>query len=439
MGDWGNGARGWVEQLDENWKAMRVVGHIAIATLLLMAMPSVRLAAQVSITTQEIDGRVQGGDTKNRRNLIQVAVPLLSVAPDSRASGMGDVGVASDPDVNSQHWNLSKYALIDKKWGISLSYIPWLRKLTKDINLAYLAGYYRIDKWQAVSGSLRYFSMGQMNFTDEQGQPISTHNPNEFALDVGYSRKFIEGFSGGVGFRFIRSDLTGGVAQANQTSKAGMSFATDVTLYYEKGLEVGHLPAEMAFGAAFTNIGSRLSYNGVHRYFIPATMRLGGRFSISIDDYNRLSGMLDASKLLVPTPPLYNADGTIAKGKNPDVGVAQGVFQSFADAPGGSLEEFHEVYWGAGLEYWYSELFALRFGYFYEHESKGGRQYFTIGAGVSYNVFTLDASYLIPTAGFNSPMANTVRFSLMVNFNEPAKKGKVKGNVPQVEGEEEAY
>ena len=149
--------------------------------------------------------------------------------------------------------------------------------------------------------------------------------------------------------------------------------------------------------------------------------------------------MLDASKLLVPTPPLYNADGTIAKGKNPDVGVAQGVFQSFADAPGGSLEEFHEVYWGTGIEYWYSELFALRFGYFYEHESKGGRQYFTIGAGVSYNVFTLDASYLIPTAGFNSPMANTVRFSLMVNFNEPAKKGKVKGNVPQVEGEEEAY
>lgn len=415
---------------------MRVAKSIALLVVMLVGMSAVRLAAQVSVSTQEIDGRTNGDGAGQRRNLIQVAVPLLSVAPDSRAAGMGDVGAASEPDVNSQHWNLSKYALIDKKWGISLSYIPWLRRLTKDINLAYLAGYYRIDKWQAVSASLRYFSMGQMNFTDEQGQPISTHNPNEFAIDVGYSRKFIDGFSGGVGFRFIRSDLTGGVAQANQTSKAGMSYAADVTLYYEKGLTVAQLPAEMAFGAAFTNIGSRMSYNGVHKYFIPITMRLGGRFSVSLDDYNMVSGMVDASKLLVPTPPLYNSDRTIAKGKNPDVGVAQGVFQSFADAPGGSLEEFHEVYWGAGVEYWYNRLFALRFGYFYEHQSKGGRQYFTIGAGVSYNVFTLDAAYLIPTAGFNSPMANTMRFSLMVNFNEPAKKSKAKLGASKMEKEE---
>lgn len=407
-------------------------------SILLLAMATLRGVAQVSITTQEIDGRVSR-DVEKKRNLIQVAVPLLSVAPDSRAAGMGDVGAASEPDVNSQHWNLSKYALIDKKWGISLSYIPWLRKLTKDINLAYLSGYYRIDQWQAVSASLRYFSMGQMHFTDEQGQSISSHNPNEFAIDVGYSRKFMEGFSGGVGFRFIYSDLTGGVAQANQTSKAGMSYAADVTLYYEKGIEVGQMPAEFAFGAAFTNIGSRLSYNGTHKYFIPVTMRLGGRFSISFDDYNMLSGMLDASKLLVPTPPIYNPDRTIAKGKNPDVGVARGVFQSFADAPGGALEEFHEVYWGVGLEYWYSRLFALRTGYFYEHASKGGRQYFTVGAGVSYNVFTLDAAYLIPMAGFNSPMANTMRFSLMVNFTDARKKAKGPSSEPVAEGEEAAY
>lgn len=403
---------------------MRIARVIRFLIFLIPVVAPLRAAAQVSISTQEIDGRVSSDALNNRRNLIQVAVPLLSVAPDSRAAGMGDVGAASEPDVNSQHWNLSKYALMDKKWGISLSYIPWLRRLTKDINLAYLSGYYRIDKWQAVSASLRYFSMGQMNFTDEQGQPISTHNPNEFAIDVGYSRRFIAGFSGGVGFRFIRSDLTGGIAQANQTARAGMSYAADVTLYYEHPLTVGPLPAEMAFGAAFTNIGSRLSYNGVHKYFIPITMRLGGRFTVAFDEYNLLSGMVDASKLLVPTPPLYNPDGSIAKGKNPDVGVTKGVFQSFADAPGGSLEEFREVYWGAGVEYWYNRLFALRLGYFYEHMSKGGRQYFTIGAGVTYNVFTLDAAYLIPTAGFNSPMANTMRFSLMVNFNEPAKKAK---------------
>lgn len=415
---------------------MRIARRIVLVGSLLLLFPSLRLAAQVSITTQEIDGRISKDALNKRRNLIQVAVPLMSIAPDSRAAGMGDVGAASEPDANSQHWNLAKYALIDKKWGLSLSYIPWLRNLTKDINLAYLAGYYRIDRWQAVSASLRYFSMGQMNFTDEQGQPISSHNPNEFAIDVGYSRKFIEGFSGGVGFRFIRSDLTGGVAQANQTSKAGMSYAADVTLYYEKPLAVGQMPAEMAFGAAFTNIGSRLSYNGVHKYFIPVTMRLGGRFSVAFDDYNLVSGMVDASKLLVPTPPLYNPDGSIAKGKNPDVGVAQGIFQSFADAPGGALEEFREVYWGAGVEYWYNRLFALRLGYFYEHMSKGGRQYFTLGAGVTYNVFTLDAAYLIPTAGFNSPMANTMRFSLMVNFNEPAKKGRKQLRESTVVGEQ---
>lgn len=416
---------------------MRIARSVkVIVVLLLLGGVVVPMHAQVSITTQEIDGRVGSDALNKRRNLIQVAVPLLSIAPDSRAAGMGDVGAASEPDVNSQHWNLSKYALMDKKWGISLSYIPWLRRLTKDINLAYLAGYYRIDKWQAVSASLRYFSMGQMNFTDEQGRPISTHNPNEFAIDVGYSRKFMNGFSGGVGFRFIRSDLTGGVAQANQMSKAGISYAADVTLYYEKPLAVGPLPGEVAFGAAFTNIGSRLSYNGVRNYFIPVTMRLGGRFTLSFDEYNLVSGMLEASKLLVPTPPVYNTNGSIAKGKNPDVGVAQGIFQSFADAPGGSLEEFHEVYWGVGCEYWYNRLFALRLGYFYEDMSKGGRQYFTLGAGVTYNVFTLDAAYLIPTAGFNSPMANTMRFSLMVNFNEPARKDKMQLRRAATDGKE---
>lgn len=383
------------------------------------------LHAQSShISIKEIDGRRDQDASSSTRNLLHPAVPLLSIAPDSRSAGMGDAGVASSPDANSQHWNLAKYAAIDKKWGVSLSYIPWLRKLTNDINLAYLAGYYRIDHMQAVSASLRYFSMGQMVFTDDQGQRLTTHNPNEFALDLGYSLKFFEGLTGGIAFRFIRSDLTGNFAQANAvgSAKAGTSYAADIALYYQKPLQIRGHKSEYAFGFTITNIGSKLSYNDVYKNFIPITMRLGGRWTSHIDAYNELSALVDASKLLIPTPPRYGSDSKIIKGMNPDVPVVSGMIQSFYDAPGGAAEEFHEVYWSAGLEYTYAKQFALRTGFFYEDQSKGGRQYFTLGAGVSYNVFTLDAAYLIPTAGFNSPMANTMRFSLMVNFAEVKKR-----------------
>ena len=366
----------------------------------------------------EIDGRsAQGGS----RNILHPAVPLLSIAPDSRSSAMGDAGVASEPDVFSQHWNSAKYALIPKQWGVAISYIPWLRKLTNEINLAYLAGYYRIDKMQTLSASLRYFSMGQMKFTDEMGNPLTTHNPNEFAIDVAYSRLFIENFGGAVAFRIIRSDLTGGVTQQNTagTSSAGMSYAADVALYYQDKLKLGGMPAEYALGLTITNIGSKLSYNDVYKNFIPITLRLGGRFSADIDQYNRLSALLDASKLLIPTPPLYDASHNIIKGYNPDVAVVSGMLQSFYDAPGGAKEEFQEIYWGGGVEYSYAKQFALRAGYFFEHEEKGGRQYFTLGAGVTYNIFGLDASSIIPSAGFNSPLANTMRFSLSVNFDQP--------------------
>ncbi len=394
---------------------------LCCAALIVAAQTAVAQSKQLGI--HEIDGRQSDGS--HYRNLLHPAVPLMAIAPDSRSAAMGDAGVASSPDVNSQHWNVAKYAQIEKRAGVSVSYIPWLRKLTNEINLAYLVGYYRIDNMQTISASLRYFSMGHMVFTNEQGVRMQTHNPNEFALDVGYSRRFAENFSGGVSFRFIRSDLTGGFTQPNATgtARAGTSYAADIALYYTNKLRLGRTPAAYALGFTITNIGSKLTYNDVYRNFIPITLRLGGRFSVDIDRYNSISGLLDLSKLLIPTPPIYR-NGKIVRGKDPNVGVVTGMVQSFYDAPEGLHEELREIYWSFGVEYWYQKLFALRTGYFYEHQMKGGRQYFTLGAGVGYNIFSLDAAYLIPMAGFNSPMANTMRFSLMVNFDPPQKKRK---------------
>ncbi|PID90538.1 MAG: hypothetical protein CSA97_02420 [Bacteroidetes bacterium] len=400
---------------------------LTLLFLLVVFVPRAGAKSQISISN--MDGRVgtEADAASGKRNLLQPAVPLLTVAPDSRAGGLGDAGVATSPDANSQHWNLAKYAMIPKKWGISISYIPWLRELTNDINLAYLVGYYKIDDLQAVSGSLRYFSLGQMVFTNEQGETLKSHHPNEFAIDVAYSRIFTEGLSGGVAFRFIRSDLTGGFSQPNSTGtvKAGTAYAADLAIYYQHPFSVKGIPSEYAIGFTLTNIGSKLSYNDEDKHFIPMNMRLGARWTSHIDQYNDLSADLELSKLLIPTPPRRDANGDIIKGKNPDVSVVMGMIQSFYDAPDGFAEEMREITWSTALEYVYAKQFAVRTGFFYEHDTKGGRKFFSIGAGITYNVFTLDAAYLIPTAGFNSPMANTMRFSLMVNFDKRKKKSKV--------------
>ena len=295
------------------WNKTWLSGLAFLGSLVLISSASF---AQTNIN--ELDGR----SAKNR-NILHPAVPLLSIAPDSRSSAMGDAGVASEPDVFSQHWNSAKYALIPKQWGVAISYIPWLRKLTNEINLAYLAGYYRIDKMQTLSASLRYFSMGQMKFTDENGNPLTTHNPNEFAFDLAYSRLFIENFGGAVAFRIIRSDLTGGVSQQNsaRTTSAGMSYAADVALYHQNKLKLGGTPADYAVGLTITNIGSKLSYNDIYKNFIPITLRIGGRFSADIDQYNRISAILDASKLLITTPPVCDPNPEIIEGYSTDVAV----------------------------------------------------------------------------------------------------------------------
>ncbi len=385
---------------------------ISILTFTLLVFSSTAINAQPDGTT-----------TTGGLNALRVAVPFLTIAPDSRSAGMGDAGAATTPDVNSVHWNPAKLAFIDKEWGASLSYTPWLRNLVNDINLSYLTAYRIIDKQQVISGSLLFFSMGQITFTDGAGNPIKNHTPNELAVDMAYSRKFSDHISGGIAFRYIRSDLTGGYFQQGQMpSKAGTAFAADISVYYEQPLVINNQKAQMAFGLNLSNIGSKMSYNdAAKKDFIPINMRLGGRFTMDMDQYNSMSFVLDANKLLVPTPPIYNTSGDIVKGKDPYVSVGQGILQSFNDAPGGMKEEVREISYALGFEYWYAKQFALRTGYFGEDKTKGNRKYYTLGASVKYNIFTLDFAYLIPVAGQNNPMANTVRFTLSFEFAKDVK------------------
>lgn len=381
----------------------------------------------LAFTVKPIYGQIDIGELTGGLNALRVGVPFLIIAPDSRAGAMGDAGVASTPDVHSQHWNPAKYAFIDKQFGVSLSYTPWLRNLINDINLSYLAGYYRLDDQQVISGTLLYFSMGDITFTNETGQTMTTHNPNEFALDAAYSRKFSDKIGGSIAFRYIRSDLTGGFSQQGQASaKAGSSVASDVSVYYQTPISFDNKDHEMALGLNISNIGNKISYNDdATKDFIPINMRLGGRFTFNMDMYNSISLLIDGNKLLVPTPPLYDPEdeGVIIAGMDPNVSVTEGIIQSFYDAPGGFKEEIHEFSIAAGVEYWYSKQFAIRAGYFDEHATKGNRKYFTIGAGLKYNVFNLDFAYLVPRAGQANPLANTVRFTLGFEF-EPSRRGK---------------
>ncbi|MBK7971643.1 MAG: type IX secretion system outer membrane channel protein PorV [Bacteroidetes bacterium] len=360
-------------------------------------------------------------------NTITTAVPFLIISPDARAGGMGDVGVSSSPDANAIHWNPSKLAFVDKKMGFSISYTPWLRKLVPDINLAYVSFYNKLKGDQTIGASLRYFSLGNITFTDNTGAELGQFNPAEFAFDIAYARKLSENFSGGIALRYINSNLTGGFQVENNATKAGNSVAADISAYYQTEMEVSKKDAIFAVGVNISNIGTKISYTetGV-KDFIPINLRLGPSLTLKLNEYNDLAFMIDFNKLLVPTPPIYNPDSVINGeqqilfGKNPDVSVASGIFNSFSDAPDGGKEELREINIAAGLEYWYDKQFAFRAGYFYEHETKGNRKYFTLGAGLKYNVFGLDFAYLIPTDQRN-PLENTLRFSLVFDFDSLKK------------------
>lgn len=363
------------------------------------------LAADPVLNGQTDDGEL---------NAIQTVVPFLTIAPDSRAGAMGDAGVATSPDIYSMHWNPAKFAFIDGKGGVGISYSPWLRNLVSDINIAYLSGYYRFDQKQVINGSLIYSSLGDVSFTDDFGNLIRDYKPNEWSFDLGYSRVFTDNLSGGIAFRFIYSNLTGGFPSGETDTKPGTSFAADVSLFYQKDLELMSKDALLAFGGNISNIGSKMTYSESQTSdFIPINMRLGTAFTMDLDQYNKITLTIDLNKLLVPTPPFYsitNPDSIIA-GKDPNVAVALAIFQSFADAPNGFKEELHEITYSYGAEYWYNNQFAIRAGYFHENESKGNRKYFTAGAGFRLSGFTIDFSYLMPLVQ-NHPLARTLRFSL---------------------------
>ena len=372
----------------------------------------------------------QSGEKGQSPNVINTAVPFLTIAPDARGGGMGDVGVSSSADATSLYWNPAKYAFIENRFGIQTSYVPWLRALVDDIGLFSLFGYYKINDKSAVASSLRYFSLGDIHFIGPNQEDWGNWNPNELAMDATYSRKFSEKISGAVSGRFIYSNLTQG--QGEVDNRAGWSVAADAAFYYRQPIELMAADGStLSVGVNISNIGRKISYTNASgaESFIPTTLRFGPSYEVDVDRYNTVAVYLDISKLLVPTPPtyaydedtgerLYNLDGTpqIEKGKNPNVSVFQGMIQSFYDAPGGFKEEMQELMWSFGAEYWYNKTFAIRGGYFYEHKYKGNRQYLGLGASIRYSMFDLGFSYIVPTNGQVSPQDNTLRFTLSINF-----------------------
>jgi hypothetical protein len=377
------------------------------------------------------------GDVLGQKvNTITTAVPFLMIAPDARAGAMGDAGVSSKPDANSMHWNPAKFAFIDKDMGLSLNYTPWLRKLVNDINLSYLSGFKRIDDMQTVAASLVFFSLGDIQFTDETGNPQGIYRPSEFAIDVAYARKLSENFSGGIAMRYINSNLTQGQDVQSTPTRPGRSIAADVSAYYQRELDWRRTPATLSAGINISNIGNKISYSDeITENFIPINLRFGPTLTLFIDEYNTMAFSIDINKLLVPTPPIYERnpetnepitddDGNyvIAEGKDPNRGIVSGIFGSFNDAPGGFSEEINELTYSLGMEYWYDKQFAIRGGYFHEHVNKGNRKFFTLGIGLKYNVFGLDFSYIIPIMQ-RSPLEDVLRFSLIFDFDALSEGG----------------
>lgn len=401
----------------------------------------------------------QGGNTpKNatelQLNTITTAVPFLQITPDSRSGAMGDIGTALSPSSNSFFWNTSMLAFTKEDSEISLSYSPWLKNIANDIDLSHLAGFYRINDRNVIGGSLRFFSLGEIVFTDANGGETQRHSPSELELLAGYSFKLNEKFALGLNGKFIYSDLTAGQAVEGASSKAGLAGAADLSFsYFSDDVRYGGTKGSLAFGVTLNNIGNKISYSlEDDRDFLPTNIKLGTALTFDLDSYNSLTWAVDVSKLLVPTPPSTDGFGNIRSGYSTDVGVVPGMLQSFYDAPGalskdengeyiqnadgtyqvekGSKlkEELNEIMIGTGIEYWYNDIFAARAGYFYENLNKGARQHLTFGVGLKYNMFGIDFSYLTSLRR-NNPLQNTIRFTLRLhlnNSNKSAGTGSVK-------------
>lgn len=360
---------------------------------------------------------VTAQDKRNMFNPVNTSVTSQTIAPDARSAGMGDVGAATDPDVNSQYWNPAKYPFNISRAGVSLNYTPWLRQLVSDIDLAYLAGYYRIGDYSAVSASMRYFSLGEVQSNDGSALTI---NPYEMSFDVAYSLMLSEHFSLGAAVRWIYSDLT---YNFTDDTSPGSAFAADLSCYYQNYINIGQRECQLGLGMNISNIGSKITFGGDNRSeFIPTNLRLGASLMIPIDEFNKFTIAADANKLLVPTYPKRRADESEVDYDNRlqkdyyDVSSISGIFKSFGDAPNGFSEEMQEIQWSVGAEYTYNDKFSLRAGYHNESENKGNRKYFTFGAGFKMSVFSLDAGYVVATAKSN-PLDQILRFSLSFDMD----------------------
>ncbi len=361
-------------------------------------------------------------EKKDLFNPVNYAVVSQTIAPDARGGGLGDVGAATDPDVNSQYWNPAKYPFCISRAGVALNFTPWLRSLVNDMNLAYLAGYYRIGDHSAVSSSLRYFNLGKV-YTSYEGAESgegTTINPYEMSLDVAYSLMLSETFSLSAALRWIYSDMRFDEREDNSPASA---FAADIAAYYQNYINIGQRECQLGIGLNISNIGSKIKFSGnEYSEFLPANLRLGASLMIPIDEYNRLTIAADANKLLVPTVPKQEEgednseyEDRVHREYN-DISAIRGIFKSFGDAPGGFKGELQEIYYGVGAEYTYNDKFSLRAGYHHEAENKGNRKYFTVGAGFKMSVFQLDAGYVVATAKSN-PLDQTLRFSLTFDMD----------------------
>lgn len=411
-----------MQQLKVNYN--RMAKHFALL--------GIGLALFVSATTYaQPPSNLNGTDV----NTVTTAVPFLRISPDARSGAMGDVGIAISPDANAQYWNVAKLPFAEKQYGVSATYTPWLKDLVPDIFLAYLAGYAQFgeDNNQSISASLRYFSLGEINYTDVNANPIGTGQPNEFAFDLGYSRKLSDYLSAGLSFRYINSAIASGFAATTPgiDYRPGNAFGADVGIYYNKKKDIDEFRSgTFSFGAVLSNVGSKISYTSTRKDFIPINLGLGAAYTYQADAYNAITFALDVNKLLVPTPQDTNTQANQPPDYViPDKTVVSGMLGSFGDAPGGFNEELREFQVSAGAEYWYQQQFAVRAGYFWEHATKGDRKYFTVGLGVRYNVFGLNFAYLIPSgSGINrNPLSNTLRFSLLFDFDK-GEVGKKSGS-----------
>ncbi len=392
---------------------------LQIAMIIAAGLGAVGARAQCTLGQ---DGKYYNLDGTPCTNTVVTAVPFLRIVADARSGAMGDAGIAISPDANAMHFNASKLVFAEEKMGISATYTPWLRALgLNDVYLAYLTGFFKLDDFQTLGFGLRYFSLGSIQFTDPNGQPLITGRPNEFEVAGAYSRKLAENLSAAVTAKFIYSNLAAGQIINGETIRPGIAGAADFSLTYKAPIQMREGSSELTLGLALTNIGSKITYtNNLVRDFLPANFGLGAAWSINFDDYNKITFTSDVNKLLVPTPCQglncdENGDGVPDYKNESPIGA---IFSSWTDAPEGFSEELRELMYSIGTEYWYNNQFAVRAGYFNENRQKGNRKFFSVGLGLKYNIFGLNFSYLVPTTNQRNPLDNTLRFSLLFDFAE---------------------